>query len=313
MLCASSLPDGQVISVNPSAFPLRLMSARDSAANRVGLATAQMRANLSAAARTYLAELGISDPDAGPDLAGLVWMHALAIGYSPAYLADNADGIRRDWPRIPLPVSREALEASADLGRRVAALLDTEADAPGVTAGAVEPALRTMGVLTKVGGGALDPDAGDLAVTVGWGYAGKGDVTMPGKGRLVERPYEKAELDAIADAAKARDLSPEQVMALLGPSTRDVYLNDRAYWKNVPAGVWEYVIGGYQVIKKWLSYREKALLGRALKPEEAREVTNMARRLTAIVLLQPALDENYRAVKGQTWPWPHARQAGTEA
>ena len=30
-------------------------------------------------------------------------MHALAIGYSPAYLSENADGIRRDWPRIPLP------------------------------------------------------------------------------------------------------------------------------------------------------------------------------------------------------------------
>ena len=62
-------------------------------------------------------------------------MHALAIGYSPAYLAENADGIRRDWPRIPLPDSRKALEASAALGRQVAALLDTEADVPGVTAG----------------------------------------------------------------------------------------------------------------------------------------------------------------------------------
>ena len=51
-----------------------------------------------------------------------------------------------------------------------------------------------------------------------------------------------------------------------------------AYWKNIPANVWEYYIGGYQVIKKWLSYREQELLGRALRVEEAREVTNMARR-----------------------------------
>ena len=54
-------------------------------------------------------------------------MHALAIGYSPAYLTENADGIRRDWPRIPLPASRKAMEASAALGEQVAALLDTEA------------------------------------------------------------------------------------------------------------------------------------------------------------------------------------------
>ena len=29
----------------------------------------------------------------------------------------------------------------------------------------------------------------------------------------------------------------------------------------MPANVWEYYIGGYQVIKKWLSYREQELLG----------------------------------------------------
>ena len=34
------------------------------------------------------------DPDADAKTAGLVWMHALAIGYSPAYLSENADGIR---------------------------------------------------------------------------------------------------------------------------------------------------------------------------------------------------------------------------
>ena len=120
---------------------------------------------------------------------------------------------------------------------------------------------------------------------------------MPGKGRIVARPYDKAELDAIADAAKARGLSPEQALALLGPDTRDVYLNDKAYWSNVPANVWEYFIGGYQVIKKWLSYREQELLGRALSADEAREVMNMTRRLAAIVLMQPALDENYRKIK----------------
>ncbi len=101
-----------------------------------------------------------------------------------------------------------------------------------------------------------------------------------------------------------RGIPTDQVRRLLGEMTCDVYLNDVAYWRNIPLSVWEYYIGGYQVIKKWLSYREDKILGRALKPEEASEVAGTARRLAAIVLLQPALDANYRAVTASTYPWP---------
>ncbi len=70
--------------------------------------------------------------------------------------------------------------------------------------------------------------------------------------------------------------------------------------------MWDYTIGGYQVIKKWLSYREFALLGRALTIDEARDVTNMARRIAAIIALEPALDANYRGVVGDAYGWPTA-------
>ncbi len=90
----------------------------------------------------------------------------------------------------------------------------------------------------------------------------------------------------------------------LGATTYYVFLNDRVYWRNVPLRVWEYTIGGYQVIKKWLSYRERDVLGRSLTSEEVREVTNMARRITAILLMEPKLDANYRAVTAATYPWP---------
>ncbi len=63
-------------------------------------------------------------------------------------------------------------------------------------------------------------------------------------------------------------------------------------------------IGGYQVIKKWLSYREKPILGRGLKTEEAREITGTARRIAAIILLQPQLDANYQNIKTTTYDWP---------
>ena len=67
-----------------------------------------------------------------------------------------------------------------------------------------------------------------------------------------------------------------------------MYLNATAYWQNVPQPVWGFTIGGYQVIKKWLSYREQRVLGRALTMAEIMEVTAMARRLAALVLLQAA-------------------------
>ena len=261
------------------------------------------RANLSNAARAYLADLGIAGADADHCVAGLIWMHALAIGYSPSYLAENADGIRLGWPRVPLPDSRKALEGSADLGQQVAILLDTEAKVSGVTAGKIDPLLRTIGVLSRVGGGTLDPDAGDLDVTASWGHAGKNGVTMPAKGRIIDREHDRAEREAMAASAEISGLPLDRALLLLGSATRDVYLNDVAYWKNVPANVWEYYIGGYQVIKKWLSYRENGLLGRGLRAEEAREVTDTTRRLAAIILMQPALDENYRRIKEAAFDW----------
>lgn len=83
----------------------------------------------------------------------------------------------------------------------------------------------------------------------------------------------------------------------------DIYLNDVAYWKNVPQRVWEYTIGGYQVLKKWLSYREYGVLGRAIAPEEAREFTNIARRIAALLLLEQALDKNYEQIKKDAYEW----------
>jgi hypothetical protein len=86
----------------------------------------------------------------------------------------------------------------------------------------------------------------------------------------------------------------------------NVYLNDAVCWRNVPVDAWEFRIGGYQVMKKWLSYREhgssdKPILGRPLTGVEARYVQEMARRLAAIVLHQEDLDVNYEAVITSTW------------
>ncbi len=300
-------------------IPLRLRSAptkkRSDAQSQLTDDKADRKANLSESTRTYLANCGIENPDADFETAGLIWMHALAVGYSPSYLTENADGIRQDWPRIPLPDSKDLLLASAALGRQIAALLDTETPlevGPGLapawpTQGPTNrptqaSALQNMAVPTRVDGGQLD-DTKDFAVTAGWGHGGKGGITMPGKGRIVERDFTPEERDAFLVGP---GLGPAAGRPKGRPYNRtyDVYLNDVAYWKNVPIRVWEYTIGGYQVMKKWLSYREEKLLGRALTKDEVRYVQEMARRIAAILFLEPALDANYQSVKAHAYVWP---------
>ena len=97
---------------------------------------------------------------------------------------------------------------------------------------------------------------------------------MPGHGRAAERPHTDGERAALGDAG------PE-----VGDTTFDVHLNDNARWSNVPAAVWNYKLGGYQVLKKWLSYRESKVLGRPLLTEEVQHFTDTARRIAAILLL----------------------------
>ena len=296
----TGLSDDHYIMPDNSCFPIRLRMDSDDGNGKNHhqqsvfeevAAYRCTRANLSETARLYLQRLGIADPDSNEKDAALIWMHALAIGYSPAYLEENADGIRQDWPRIPIPAAKKALLASADLGRRVAALLDTEKSVKGVTEGNLEPGLKSLGLIQKVGGGALVLEKGELDLTAGWGHGGKGGVCMPGRGKLVEREAVKGDAGAV-----------------LGDAALDVYLNDLAYWENVPRAVWDYTIGGYQVIKKWLSYREKAIIGRGLTMEEADYVTEMVRRIAALILLQPELDANYERVKAETWAWPTASE-----
>ncbi len=55
--------------------------------------------------------------------------------------------------------------------------------------------------------------------------------------------------------------------------------------------------------QEWLSYRERALLGRDLKSEEARYVTEMLGRIAALVLMGPELDADYERVKADVWEW----------
>jgi hypothetical protein len=254
------------------------------------------RVNMTESAIAYLQRLSAPESD--------LFYHTLSCLHSQAFRTANASALVQDWPRIPLTAQRETLLQSSELGQQVAALLDTETPVKGVTAGKPRPELKGVGVVARVGGGSLA--GADWDVTARWGVAGKGGVCMPGKGKLTERAYTEDERTALLEGAAALGLDEAAALSSWGQTTFDVYLNDTAYWRNVPARVWSYTLGGYQVVKKWLSYREKALLGRGLTGQEATEVSHMIRRIAALLLLHPALDANYQAVKADPYPWPGA-------
>ena len=183
------------------------------------------RPNLSEAAQRYLDRVGAGVED--------LFHHVLAVLHDPDYREANAGALRMEWPRIPLPGwpdgdapgAAEELAASAARGRGLAALLDSETPVPGVTTGALRPEIAAIAVPATVGGGNMAGD--DFALKAGWGHFGTGDAVMPGRGRVVERPYTADERAALGEAART-----------LGDGTLDVYLNGRAYWRNVPSAVW---------------------------------------------------------------------------
>ncbi len=238
----------------------------------LGADGAGRRPNLSDAAQSYLDRLGLGVED--------LFHHVLATLHNPAYREANAGALRMEWPRIPLPGwpdgnadgAAEELEASAARGRELAVLLDVDTPVPGVTTGALRAELAAIGVPTTVDGHNMSGD--DFSVTAGWGHFGSREAVMPGQGRADERPLTADERSSMGDA-----------VTTLGETTFDVHLNDRACWRNVPAAVWNYKLGGYQVLKKWLSYREHKVLDRPLRAEEIQHVTDTARRIAAILLL----------------------------
>ena len=185
-------------------------------------------ANVSDAALAYLNQFS------GVVNAPFLFFHTAAILHAPAYAAENIGALSQDWPRVPLPTTRDLLLDSAALGRQVAALLDTECQVNGVTAGKVRAELKVLGVPARVGGGSLNPSS-ELDVTARWGIAGKGGVCMPGKGKTIERAYTPEEQAALAAGAAALEMDAETALDCLGATTFDVYLNDVAFWRCVPA------------------------------------------------------------------------------
>ena len=177
---------------------------------------------------------------------------------------------------------RIALPASAALGREVAALLDVRQPVPGVTHGAIRPELLPLGAPRRRPGtpdDQLHPAEGHFGLRARWGTRSGGTV-LPGAGTTTPTP----------DA----------------PDHLDIWLNEEACWGRVPAAVWATTLGGYPVLKKWLSYRAAPVLARDLLLSEVQEFARLVRRLAALLALAPALDTAYAASQAPAERAPEA-------
>lgn len=197
---------------------------------------------------------------------------AIALLHSPEFEEDHREALAHDWARIPIPKQLGVLARAADLGDKVACLLDPVAETEGVLQEVVGDRLRTLGALKS------KSKKIDLRVTISYFGAARG--------RWVERDY--------------RD--EEDPLSAWGERTGDLYLNDETWLSNVPERVWRYELGGYPVIRKWLGYRStKRRDGKPLTVEEAQHLRSIAQRIAALLTLHPELDEAYRAAAAEAF------------
>ncbi|MBS1577411.1 MAG: N-6 DNA methylase [Bacteroidetes bacterium] len=266
-----------------TAIPFKITQSLSKTSN-LTLFESKSEDNISDSVRDYLNNLGCSD-------GFVIWWHVLAIGYSPAYISGNQGAIKISYPKIPFPDSELLLKKSADIGKKIGDLLDVNNNLEGIT---TKPSdfYKGLGVISST------RKEFDLGLNARWGNKTDQGI-MPGKGKYLERDYTEEEYVAFEKSG----VNKEQVHHLLGSKTVDVYLNETTYWRNMPLKIWDYYIGGYQVIKKWLSYREESIINRPLNKDEVREVTNIIRRIAGILLLRDELDQNYAAVKNNLFQW----------
>jgi Type ISP C-terminal specificity domain len=212
--------------------------------------------------------------EAARTFVGKLFRVAFAILHAPSYQAEHKSALSADWAHLPIPKDKELFGRLVAAGENVTRLLDANRDARDV----IESILgadraRSLGPLKRIDGKQLRPD--DLKITVTyWGG---------GKGRWKPRPFTTDELPA-AEYGEA-----------WGERMDDLFLNDDAYFANVPELVWTYQLGGYPVLKKWLGYRQADRRdGKPLTDDERRWFRQIIQRIAALLALGPSLESLYQ-------------------
>jgi len=204
-------------------------------------------------------------------LAGRLLRVALAVLHAPAYQADHRSALSADWAHLPVPKDGALFDRLAETGDLVARLLDADRDARDqVLAVLDEERSAALAQVRRQDGGSVRLE--DMRITVNyWGGA---------KGGWLARPF----------------TSEEDAVAAWGERTGDLYISEDVFFANVPEAVWQYQLGGYPVLKKWLGYRQaNRRSDQPLTADERRWFRAVVQRIAALLALTATLDELYSA------------------
>lgn len=218
---------------------------------------------------------GLNGKDSKGFARGL-FRYCTAIAHAPQYENDHKDSLAQDWPRIPIIKDRKEFDAIAELGDKVARLLDPLADPAPILKTSIGRDGKSLAIVRRCGGGTVKES--DLLVN--YSYYGAGT------GRWVARPVAE----------------PETMHNEWGDLTGDLYLNEEVFLSHVPEQVWRYELGGYPVLKKWLGYRQaKRRKHTALSLQEMDELRGIVLRIAGLLTLRPDLDAAYEKASANAW------------
>jgi hypothetical protein len=217
---------------------------------------------------------GRRDADARA-FVGKLFRVSFAILYAPAYQAEHKSALSADWAHLPIPKDKELFESLAAKGEQVTRLLDANRDAREVIESILgRERAALLGPLRRADSGNLKP--ADLKITITyWGG---------GKGQWKARPFG---VDDAPNAAWGE--------GVWGERTGDLYINEDAFFSYVPETVWNYQLGGYPVLKKWLGYRQADRRdGNPLTDDERKWFRQTIQRIAALLALGSELDALYQ-------------------
>jgi hypothetical protein len=224
--------------------------------------------------RAHFGLKGERRDEAARALVGKLFRVVFAILHAPRYQAEHKSALSADWAHLPMPKDIRLFDRLVAAGEQVTRLLDADRDAGNVIKAVVgADRARALGPLKRADAKQVRPD--DLKITVTyWGG---------GKGRWKPRAFMAEELPAVefGDA--------------WGERTGDLFVNEHAYFANVPEEVWNYQLGGYPVLKKWLGYRQADRRdGKPLTDDECRWFRQVIQRIAALLALGPSLNALYQ-------------------
>lgn len=217
----------------------------------------------------------LRDSDVARTFVGKLFRISFAILHAPAYQAEHKSALSADWAHLPIPKDAGLFENLVAKGEQVTRLLDANRDARDVIEAILgRERAALVGAMKRADAGQLRADDLKIAVTY-WGG---------GKGRWKPRPFG---VEEVADAGWGE--------GVWGERTGDLYINENAYFANVPEAVWSYQLGGYPVLKKWLGYRQADRReGKPLSDDERKWFRQMVQRIAALLALGSELDALYQ-------------------